>query len=57
VSRELKELWLFGPLRNVKDGEHDGLMEEDAIRVEHIIHDILTQAGEHHSGSSTVNGL
>ncbi|TVY34938.1 hypothetical protein LSUB1_G005898 [Lachnellula subtilissima] len=37
LSRELKELWLFGPLRGIGEGEGEGKIDEDAARVEELL--------------------
>jgi len=33
LTREMKELWLFGPLRELGEGEEEGQMAEDAKKV------------------------
>jgi hypothetical protein len=46
LSRELKELWFFGPLREVGDGEHSPELEASALateaRVRQFIDDCMT---------------
>ncbi|KAM3073626.1 hypothetical protein ACMFMG_004489 [Clarireedia jacksonii] len=37
LTRELKELWIFGPLRDIGEGEGEGAMEEDSKKVEELV--------------------
>jgi hypothetical protein len=37
LTRELKELWIFGPLRGIGEGEGEGAMEEDSKKVEELV--------------------
>ncbi|KAI9742650.1 MAG: hypothetical protein M1818_003791 [Claussenomyces sp. TS43310] len=46
LSRELKELWLFGPLRDLGEGDSNPQMEEDAEKVEKMILRLLNQADQ-----------
>lgn len=46
LTRELKELWLAGPLRKVGEGENDDKMAEDSKKVRHMVEDILNQASK-----------
>ncbi|KUJ07084.1 uncharacterized protein LY89DRAFT_691891 [Mollisia scopiformis] len=41
LTRELKELWLFGPLRGIKEGEGEGKMDEDSIKVGEMVEALL----------------
>jgi hypothetical protein len=51
LTRELKELWLFGTLRGVGDGVGDGSMDEDSRRVGEIVEALLKKQAES-SGST-----
>ena len=33
LTRELKEMWLFGPLRGIGEGEGEGKMDDDSQKV------------------------
>jgi hypothetical protein len=46
MTRELRELWLFGPLRKIGEGEEDAPMESDANRVEEMVHNLLAKNTE-----------
>ncbi|KAJ5054411.1 uncharacterized protein L3040_000685 [Drepanopeziza brunnea f. sp. 'multigermtubi'] len=46
LSRELKELWLFGPLRGLEEGEEEGQMDEDSQKVGEMVEDMLKQAAD-----------
>ncbi|KAI6715264.1 hypothetical protein JHW43_002241 [Diplocarpon mali] len=46
LTRELKELWLFGPLRGIKEGEGEGQMDEDSKRVGELVEGILGRVAD-----------
>ena len=46
MTRELKEMWLFGPLRGVGEGEDDAKMEDDAKQVQERIEQLLKANAE-----------
>ena len=46
MSRELKELWLAGPLRGIGEGEGDGAMAENAKRVQELVEHVTKVAIE-----------
>jgi hypothetical protein len=50
LTRELKEMWLFGPLRGIGDGEGEGKMDEDSQRVGEMVEALLKKS----SGGSGV---
>ena len=41
LTRELKEMWLFGPLRSIGEGEGEGKMDEDAKKVGELIEALM----------------
>jgi hypothetical protein len=41
LTRELKEMWLFGPLRRIHEGEGEGKMDQDSKVVGGLIEEIL----------------
>ncbi|KAN0095309.1 Mediator complex, subunit Med22 [Hyaloscypha variabilis] len=41
LTRELKEMWLFGPLRGIGEGESEGKMDEDAKKVGEMVEALL----------------
>lgn len=41
LSRELKELWLFGPLRELGEGEMNMQMDEDVEGVDKLARSVL----------------
>ncbi|KAE9367853.1 hypothetical protein N431DRAFT_429167 [Stipitochalara longipes BDJ] len=41
LTRELKEMWLFGPLRGIGEGEGEGKMDEDAKKVGEMVEALL----------------
>ncbi|KAG4440106.1 hypothetical protein IFR05_004403 [Cadophora sp. M221] len=47
LTRELKELWLFGPLRGIKEGEGEGQIDVDSQKVGELVEAVLKKAGEH----------
>ncbi len=51
LTRELKEMWLFGPLRSLKEGEAraNARIEEDAKAVAAIIDSLMKGDGEQKS--------
>jgi len=49
LTRELKEMWLFGPLREIGEGEGEGSMDEDSKKVGEMVRELLKESG---SGSS-----
>lgn len=46
LTRELKELWMFGPLRGIGEGEGEGEMEADSKRVAELIEKQLEKKHE-----------
>lgn len=46
LTRELKELWLAGPLRKIGEGENDDKMAEDSKKVRDMVEDILNKASK-----------
>jgi len=46
LTRELKELWLFGPLRGIKEGEGEGKMDEDSTKVGQMVEALLKHTSE-----------
>lgn len=46
LTRELKELWLAGPLRKIGEGENDDKMAEDSKKVRQMVEDILNKASK-----------
>jgi hypothetical protein len=54
LTRELKELWLFGPLRDIGEGEGEGKMDEDSLKVGKIVEHILRNDAE--SANSKLTG-
>jgi len=46
LTRELKELWLFGPLRGIKEGEGEGKMDEDSTKVGEMVETLLKKTSE-----------
>lgn len=46
MTRELKEMWLFGPLRGIKEGEGEGKMDEDSVRVGEMVEALLKKTSE-----------
>ncbi|TAQ87710.1 hypothetical protein B7494_g3956 [Chlorociboria aeruginascens] len=54
LTRELKEMWLFGPLRGIGDGEGEGSMTEDSKKVGELVNSLLQKAvsGEDINGKS-----
>jgi hypothetical protein len=46
LTRELKELWLAGPLRDIGEGEGDGDMVENAKKVQELLDGITKKARE-----------
>ncbi len=41
MTRELKEMWLFGPLRGIGEGEGEGSMDENSKKVGEMIEALL----------------
>ncbi len=56
LTRELKELWLMGPLRGLGEGEAEAnaKMDEDAKKVEEMVRNLVKQANGLNQGM-TVN--
>jgi hypothetical protein len=52
LTRELKEMWLAGPLRDIKEDEEDGKMGEDAKKVAEMVDEILKRASELKKGAA-----
>ncbi|EHL01412.1 putative Mediator of RNA polymerase II transcription subunit 22 [Glarea lozoyensis 74030] len=46
LTREMKELWLFGPLREIGEGEGEGKMDEDSVKVGEMVEQILRKDAE-----------
>ncbi|APA15188.1 hypothetical protein sscle_14g099580 [Sclerotinia sclerotiorum 1980 UF-70] len=46
LTRELKELWIFGALREIGEGEGDGEMEADSKKVAELIEKQLEKKHE-----------
>ena len=46
MTRELKELWLAGPLRGIGEGEGDDGMADNAKKVQELIDSITKKARE-----------
>jgi len=46
LTRELKEMWLFGPLRGLGEGEEEGGMEDDAKKVGEMVEALLKRQAE-----------
>jgi hypothetical protein len=46
LTRELKELWLAGPLRGIGEGEGEGEMGEDSKKVQEMVENILRKTSE-----------
>ena len=46
LTRELKEMWLFGPLRGIGEGEGVGRMHEDSKQVGALVEAILMRNSE-----------
>ena len=44
MTRELKEMWLFGPLRGIGDGEGEGKMDEDSQKVGKMVEALLKKS-------------
>ncbi|KAH8805616.1 mediator complex, subunit Med22 [Xylogone sp. PMI_703] len=44
LTRELKEMWLFGPLREIGEGEGEGSMEEDSKKVGEMVNELLKRS-------------
>jgi hypothetical protein len=58
LTRELKELWLFGPLRKLYEGEQEAnaQIEQDATRVAELADSLLVndqEEGEEESESKS----
>jgi hypothetical protein len=41
LTRELKEMWLFGPLRGIGEGEGEGKMDKDSKSVGEMVEALL----------------
>lgn len=41
MSRELKEMWLFGPLRGIGEGEGGETIDEDSKKVGEVVEALL----------------
>ncbi len=52
LTRELKELWLFGPLRGIKEGEGEGQIDEDSEQVGELVEVILKKAADGSTSAS-----
>jgi hypothetical protein len=46
LTRELKELWLAGPLRGIGEGEDDGDMAANSYKVKALVDSITKKAEE-----------
>jgi hypothetical protein len=51
LTRQLKELWLGGPLRDIGEGEGDGEIGEDSKKVGELVEGILKRTSELTVGS------
>lgn len=40
MTRELKELWLFGPLRGLGEGEEETVLDENAKMVGQMVEEV-----------------
>jgi len=45
LTRELKEMWLFGPLRKIGEGEGEGGMGENVKKVGEMVEGLLQMGG------------
>ncbi|TQS35002.1 hypothetical protein Golomagni_04591 [Golovinomyces magnicellulatus] len=41
LVRQLKEMWLFGPLKGVGEGEYEGKIDEDSVRVGELLESLI----------------
>jgi hypothetical protein len=41
LTRELKEMWLFGPMRGIGEGEGEGKIDEDSKTVGEMVEALL----------------
>ena len=41
MTRELKEMWLFGPLRGIGEREGEGKMDEDSKKVGEMVDTLM----------------
>lgn len=46
LTRELKELWLFGTLRGIGDGVGEGSMDDDSKKVGEMVEALLKKQAE-----------
>jgi hypothetical protein len=46
LTRELKEMWLFGPLRGIGEGEGEGTMDDDSRQVGEMVEAVLRKDAE-----------
>jgi hypothetical protein len=46
LTRELKEMWLFGPLRGIGEGEGEGKMDDDSKKVGEMVDTLLKRNSE-----------
>jgi hypothetical protein len=44
LTRELKEMWLFGPLRGIGEGEGEGKMDEDSKVVGEMVEKLIKKS-------------
>jgi hypothetical protein len=54
LTRELKEMWLFGALRKIGEGEEEGAMAEDSEKVLELVQKLLKDAREK-GGTESIN--
>lgn len=54
LTRELKEMWLFGALRKLGEGEEEGSMDDDSEQVMAMVQEILKAAREKDGAESVV---
>jgi hypothetical protein len=50
LTRDLKELWLAGPLRSIGEGEDDGDMADNATEVQKLVDGITNKVRELNGG-------
>lgn len=43
LTREMKELWLFGPIRGIGEKEIEGKMDEDSKKVGAEVHELIAE--------------
>ncbi|RKF75707.1 hypothetical protein GcM1_232069 [Golovinomyces cichoracearum] len=48
LVRQLKEMWLFGPLKGVGEGEDEGKIDEDSVRVGELLESLIPKLKTSH---------